>query len=103
MPYSLVLHCVSSHGTLHPEDRQGQKAMALFLEELIQMQDATVAARLHAAKNAKPYTTAILPRPGMPSDRHRSQSAGEASEVHIRLTLLDDALYPLVSQFFLQN
>ena len=103
MPYSLVLHCVSSHGTLHPEDRQGQKAMALFLEELIQTQDATVAARLHAAKNAKPYTTAILPRPGMPSDRHRSQSAGEASEVHIRLTLLDDALYPLVSQFFLQN
>jgi CRISPR-associated endoribonuclease Cas6 len=77
--------------------------MALFLEELIQTQDAAVAARLHAATNAKPYTTAILPWSGRPSDRHRRQSAEEASEVHIRLTLLNDALYPLVSQFFLQN
>jgi CRISPR-associated endoribonuclease Cas6 len=112
MPYSLVLHCVSANSALRPEDRQGQKALALFLEELIQTQDATVAARLHAPKNAKPFTTAIMPRPGAGSDRYRgastaaprpTQSPGDASEVNIRLTLLDDALYPLVSQFFLQH
>lgn len=103
MPYSLVLHCVSANGALRSEDLQGQKALALFLEELIQKQDAVVAARLHAPQNAKPFTTAILPQPVAASNTHRSHSAGEPYEVKIRLTLLDDALYPLVSQFFLQN
>jgi hypothetical protein len=103
MPYSLVLHCVSANGALRPEDLQGQKALALFLEELIQKQDAVVAARLHAPKNAKPFTTAILPWSSTTDNKHRSQSAEEPHEAKIRLTLLDDALYPLVSQFFLQN
>src|SRR5256885_13767581 len=62
MPYSLVLHCVSPSGTVCPEDLQGQKALALFLEELIEKQDAALAAQLHAPRNAKPFTTAILPR-----------------------------------------
>jgi hypothetical protein len=61
MPYSLVLHCVSPSGTVCPDDLQGQKALALFLEELIEKQDAALAARLHAPRNAKPFTTAILP------------------------------------------
>ena len=62
MPYSLVLHCVSPSGTVYPDDLQGQKALALFLEELIEKQDAALAAQLHAPRNAKPFTTAILPR-----------------------------------------
>ena len=62
MPYSLVLHCVSPSGTVCPEDLQGQKALALFLEELIEKQDAALAAQLHAPRNAKPFTTAILHR-----------------------------------------
>ena len=62
MPYSLVLHCVSPSGPVSPADLQGQKALALFLEELIQKQDAALAMRLHAPRNAKPFTTAILPR-----------------------------------------
>ena len=112
MPYSLVLHCVSTNGAVRPEDLQGQKAMALFLEELIQTQDAAVAARLHAPDSAKPFTTALMPRPGIAGDRRhsaatagprRSPGAEEPSAVRLRLTLLDDALYPLVSQFFLQN
>jgi CRISPR-associated endoribonuclease Cas6 len=103
MPYSLVLHCIPANGTLRPEDLQGQKALALFLEELIQKQDAVVAAQLHAPKNVKPFTTAILPWSATTGTKHRSQSTGELQEVKIRLTLLDDALYPLVSQFFLQN
>jgi CRISPR-associated endoribonuclease Cas6 len=103
MPYSLVLHCVSANGALRPEDLQGQKALALFLEQLIQKQDAVVAARLHAPKNAKPFTTAILPWSATTDHKHRSLSAEEPHEVKIRLTLLDDVLYPLVSQFFLQN
>src|SRR5438105_15483768 len=60
MPYSLVLHCVSPSGTVFPEDLQGQKGLALFLEELIEKQDAALAAQLHAPRNAKPFTTAIL-------------------------------------------
>lgn len=112
MPYSFVLHCVSTNGAVRPEDLQGQKAMALFLEQLIQTQDATVAARLHAPDSAKPFTTTLMPRPSITGDkRHSTARAGprsspgaaEPSEVHLRLTLLDDALYPLVSQFFLQN
>jgi hypothetical protein len=39
----------------------------------------------------------------MTGNRHRRQSVEDPSEVKIRLTLLDDALYPLVSQFFLQH
>jgi hypothetical protein len=62
MPYSLVLHCVSPSGTVCPEDLQGQKGLALFLEELIEKQDAALAAQLHASRNAKPFTTAILHR-----------------------------------------
>jgi len=112
MPYSLVLHCVSTNGAVRPEDLQGQKAMALFLGDLIQTQDAAVAARLHAPDSVKPFTTALMPRPGITGDRRHSAAtasprpsagAGEPCEVHLRLTLLDDALYPLVSQFFLQN
>jgi CRISPR-associated endoribonuclease Cas6 len=110
MPYSLVLHCLPTQGTLRPEDLQGQKGLALFLEELIQKQDAAVATRLHAPRNAKPFTTAIMAWPG--GDRHHSaptagqrttHSREESLEVKIRLTLLDDALYPLISQFFLQH
>ena len=112
MPYSLVLHCVSPSGTVAPEDRQGQKALALFLEELIQKQDAALAMRLHAPRNAKPFTTAILPRARMdrePRARAATEYTGsrqtvpQAGEMQIRITLLDDSLYPRVSQFFLQH
>jgi CRISPR-associated endoribonuclease Cas6 len=103
MPYSLVLDCLATPGTLRPEDQQGQKTLALFLQELVEKQDAAVAARLHAPKNAKPFTTAFMPRPGMAGNKQRHQSGEASSEVKIRLTLLDDALYPLVSQFFLQH
>jgi CRISPR-associated endoribonuclease Cas6 len=99
MPYSLVLHCIPSQGPLCPEDFQGQKTLALFLQELIEKQDAAIAARLHAPKNAKPFTTALI----APSSSTRHQRKQVPSEVKIRLTLLEDALYPLISQFFLQN
>lgn len=110
MPYALVLHCIPSKGPLDSQDLQGQKALALFLEELIQKQDAAVAARLHAPRNAKPFTTTILTPPPGSASRHRPASGGrsfqnvhEPSDVNIRVTLLDDVLYPLVSQFFLQH
>jgi hypothetical protein len=47
MPYTLVLHCLSRNDALIPEDLQGQKTLALFLEELPHKQDAALAARLH--------------------------------------------------------
>jgi CRISPR-associated endoribonuclease Cas6 len=112
MPYSLVLHCVSPSGTVCPEDLQGQKGLALFLEELIEKQDAALAAQLHAPRNAKPFTTAILhrtrtdrePRARAATDRPGARQAMlPAGEMQIRITLLDDALYPRVSQFFLQH
>lgn len=112
MPYSLVLHCLSRSDALTPEDLQGQKTLALFLQELIHKQDAGLAARLHAPRNSKPFTTAVLaPQryggaglPGAPTVRHaRSREGLLEDEVKIRLTLLDDALHPLVSQFFLNH
>lgn len=112
MPYSLVLHCVSTNGSLCPADLQGQKGLALFLEQLIQQQDPTMAARLHDSQKAKPFTTVLLPQTVEPkprqhhlstTGRHRSPHADDPEEVKIRITLLDDALYPLVSQFFLQH
>ena len=103
MPYSLVLHCVTANGPLRSEDYQGQKALALFLQELVEKQDTVVAARLHAPKNSKPFTTALMPRPGTTGDSDRRHSAEAPAETKLRLTLLDDALYPLVSQFFLQH
>src|SRR6201981_587782 len=112
MPYSLVLHCVSPTGTVCPEDLQGQKGLALFLEELIEKQDAALAAQLHAPRNAKPFTTAILPwasRDREPRTRVATDRAGAGQgmlpggEMQLRITLLDDALYPYVSQFFLQH
>jgi CRISPR-associated endoribonuclease Cas6 len=69
-----------------------------------------VASRLHAPQQAKPFTTAIMARPrgdrahGTSTPGQRvSRHTDEPSEVKIRITLLDDVLYPLVSQFFLQN
>jgi CRISPR-associated endoribonuclease Cas6 len=112
MPYALILHCSAENGCISPEDLQGQKTLALFLQELIQKQDLSLATVLHAPKNSKPFTTAIL-RPlatdglGRPEEQrlaHLSQAShGDQGEVKMRLTLLDDALYPLVSQFFLQH
>jgi CRISPR Cas6 N-terminal domain len=86
--------------------------LALFLEELIEKQDAALAAQLYAPRNAKPFTTAILPRAR--NDRKLRvraatdrAGAGKAvlpeGEMQLRITLLDDALYPRVSQFFLQH
>jgi CRISPR/Cas system endoribonuclease Cas6 (RAMP superfamily) len=60
MPYALILHCIAENGCISPEDLQGQKTLALFLQELIQKQDPSLAAMLHAPKNSKPFTTAIL-------------------------------------------
>jgi CRISPR-associated endoribonuclease Cas6 len=112
MPYAIVLHCASSHGPLRSADLQGQKTLALFLQELIQKQDPTVAARLHAPHHAKPFTTALLtPSEAINTNHHKRRATDTSTsnpsdplfEVHIRLTLLDDMLYPLVSQFFLQH
>ncbi len=107
MPYALVLHCLSANGPLRPDDLQGQKGLALFLDNLIRNQDPSVSARLHAHKNDKPFTTALITQPGTARETTRrhgtpNDSAGSA-EVKLRLTLLDDTLYPLVSQFFLQH
>src|SRR6266446_6588742 len=112
MPYSLVLHCVSPSGTVYPEDLQGQKTLALFLEELVQKQDAALATQLHAPRNAKPFTTAILPQArtdrgprsrAVPDHQGVRQVVLYKGAMQIRLTLLDDGLYPHVSQFFLQH
>jgi CRISPR-associated endoribonuclease Cas6 len=112
MPYALVLHCHTQNGFISHEDLQGQKTLALFLQELIQKQDPALATMLHAPKNSKPFTTAILQplgsnglgRPEEKKPAHGSRvSHGDQGEMKIRLTLLDDALYPLISQFFLQH
>lgn len=112
MPYALILHCSAENGFINPEDLQGQKALALFLQELIQKQDPVLATRLHAPKNSKPFTTAILMplgsdgrgRPEGKRLARRSQAShGDQGEMKMRITLLDDALYPLISQFFLQH
>jgi CRISPR-associated endoribonuclease Cas6 len=112
MPYALVLHCIAQNGFISPEDLQGQKTLALFLQELIQKQDPALATMLHAPKNSKPFTTAILlplgsdglgrPEGKRPAHRFKA-SHGDHGEVKMRITLLDDALYPLISQFFLQH
>jgi CRISPR-associated endoribonuclease Cas6 len=112
MPYALVLHCSAQSSFISPEDLQGQKTLALFLQELIQKQDPALATALHAPKNSKPFTTSIL-KPlgpnglGRPEDKrpaHRSKAShGDQGEMKMRITLLDDALYPLISQFFLQH
>jgi CRISPR-associated endoribonuclease Cas6 len=112
MPYSLVLHCLSPRNALTPEDLQGQKALALFLEELIQKQDTALATRLHAPRQSKPFTTAIVhplgshtatPKRASAAGPRPGSSSAPDHEVKIRLTLLDDALYPLISRFFLQH
>lgn len=106
MPYSLVLHCFPKNGALSAEDLQGQKALALFLQELIQRQDEVLAARLHEPRRVKPFTTAILKPAGSRGLRGSGGSSGsdlEGIEIRVRITLLDDALYPLVSQFFLRD
>jgi CRISPR-associated endoribonuclease Cas6 len=112
MPYALVLYCTAQNGVISPEDLQGQKTLALFLQELIQKQDPALATMLHAPKNSKPFTTATL-KPlgsnslGRPEDKrsdHRSKAShADQGETKMRITLLDDALYPLISQFFLQH
>lgn len=94
MPYSLILHCLSTSGPIPVEDRQGQKALAMFLQQLIASTDTLAAARLHAHANAKPFTTAILPS---------SPQEDASLMLRIRCTLLDDDLFPLVSQYFLRN
>lgn len=112
MPYSLVLHCLPQNEALIPDDMQGQKTLALFLEELIQKQDAALAARLHAPQQSKPFTTALFTTPESESvwssrrtKRHdvRHGRRVYSGEVRIRFTFLDDMLYPVVSQFFLQH
>ncbi len=103
MPYSVVLHCVTANGALHPDDLQGQKGMALFLQDLIQCQDPAVAAQLHAPHKAKAFTTTLLAAPQANGKNESRRRTELLSELTLRVTLLDDQLYPLVSQFFLRH
>jgi len=112
MPYSLVLHCFSPNGPLSQTDIQGQKGMALFIDDLIQQQDAALATRLHDARRAKPFTTAIMVPAGagkasriktVEGAKHVDQGLHEPTEVKIRVTLLDDGLYPLIADYFLRT
>ncbi|RMF87584.1 MAG: CRISPR system precrRNA processing endoribonuclease RAMP protein Cas6 [Nitrospinota bacterium] len=113
MPYALVLHCFPQNGTITSQDLQGQKGLALFLQEMIQQQDAALSAQLHAPQNPKPFTTAILLPTG---EKNRSRGPGKGKqpilrsalspnayteEIKIRITLLWDMLYPVIAQFFL--
>jgi hypothetical protein len=103
MPYALILHCNTQNGFISHEDLQGQKTLALFLQELIQKQDPALATLLHAPKNSKPFTTAIL-KPlgsnglGRPEDKrsaHRPKAShADQGEMKLRIALLDDGLYP---------
>jgi hypothetical protein len=112
MPHALILHCNTQNGFISHEDLQGQKTLALFLEDLIRKQDPVLATRLHAPKNSKPFTTAILKPLGSNGlarhedkrPAHRSKASyGDQGEMKMGVTLLDDALYPLISQFILQH
>ena len=95
MPYALVLHCSAQNGVISHEDLQGQKTLALFLQELIQKQDPVLATTLHEPKNSKPFTTAIL-KPlgsnglGRPADKrptHGSKAShGDQGEMKMRIT-----------------
>src|SRR5436190_2186278 len=105
MPYSLVLYCVSFSGTIYTEDLQDKKMLVLILEELIQNQDAALATQLHAPRNAKPFTTAILPQArtergpryrAAPDHQDARQAILHEGARQIRITLLDDGLYPHV-------
>src|SRR5262245_21990040 len=112
MPYALVLHCNAQKGFISHEDLQGQKALALFLQELIQKQDPLLATTLHAPKNSKAFTTAILKSLDLDGLQRRERRKlpyrsdamrDDHGELRIRITLLDDTLYPLMTQYFLQH
>jgi CRISPR-associated endoribonuclease Cas6 len=102
MPYALVLHCVPLPQTPSQDDLQGQKGHALFLQSLIGSYRPDVAEKLHDQRPTKSFTTAIMPPPDTRRGhtRLRVQSTGE---VTFRITLLDDALFPIVSQIFLRD
>jgi hypothetical protein len=53
MPYSLVHHCLSQNGAVTPESWPGQKALALFLQGLIQTQDLAHVTRLQERRSHK--------------------------------------------------
>jgi CRISPR-associated endoribonuclease Cas6 len=103
VPYSLVIHATPATGSLAPQDLQGQKGLALFLDHLIRERDAEAAADLHASHRAKPFTTAIL----TPTDADLFQG-GRAQrryngDVRLRVTLLRDDLYALCMRAFLDG
>lgn len=103
MPYSLVIHAAPATGSLAPQDLQGQKALALFLDHLVRERDADAAAELHAPQPAKPFTTALLAPTGSDLFRGGGGQCHYGGEVRLRVTLLRDDLYALCMRAFLDG
>ena len=92
MPHSIILHThpASGKGDFRPE---GHVLYAAFLETL-RTTAPDLAEQLYRKQGNKPFTLSLL---------HRSRKEGPDGPLRLRVTLLDDALFPVFTQYFLSG
>jgi CRISPR-associated endoribonuclease Cas6 len=106
MPFSILINSYPKTD-IPVAHVQGPMVQAMFLT-LIQQVDPTVSARLHDDSGYRPFTLSPL---GIYGEMSRfqgfwlphAQMLKQGTACYLRVTLLDDALFPIFSRSFLEN
>ena len=97
MPISTVIKLFPEKDTLLPST-MGRYAHAVFFE-ILRHSEPEMAEEIHKA-NVKPFTTS--PLQGKFEKRGKEILIREGTQCWMRYTLLDDSLFPVFSQYFLE-
>ncbi len=95
MPYALVIYAFPSTDmpVLHT---QGKILHGIFYE-LLQKASVAKGDEVHDISGLKPFSTTLL----LDDRQRRAEKIRAGEELRIRFTFLDDAIYPLLSRYFL--
>jgi CRISPR-associated endoribonuclease Cas6 len=95
MPYAIVIHAFpkTDLALIHA---QGKVLHGLFYE-LLQKASAAKGDEVHDTSGLKPFSTALL----LTDRQRRAEGIRAGEELKVRFTFLDDAIYPLLSRYFL--
>ena len=95
MPYAIVIHAFPKTD-LPVVHAQGKILHGLFYE-LLQKASAAKGDEVHDIAGLKPFSTALL----LNDRQRRTERIRTGEELKVRFTFLDDAIYPLLSRYFL--
>ena len=97
MPYAIVIYAFPR--TDLPVAHAQGKILHGLLYELLQNASSAKGEEVHSSEGLKPFSTALL----LSERQRRAEHIRAGEELKIRLTFLDDSIYPLLARYFLST